>query len=240
MISDLQHSQYGNLTSNLIVGGPTTCCSWCVNICYLLPCGYSNNRSGIWTKFYLRVLRNTHINIIPYNTTPHISATDQRPPILTYHIFSLILMVSFIKSRKSYRIDWTSGTVPGFTQWENTGVQMAKNLNVPVLVTEFNSVSCGGSNVSDTVSLEAPLSITLSSSSSSSSLRRYGPLTPVFNSPHLTWVPRICIPANIKFYITSSIPQRQKHRFNRDGAPDLRITLRCSLPRHSCQTGALF
>lgn len=28
---------------------------------------------------------------------------------------------------------------------------MARSANVPVLMTEYNSVSCGGSNVSDTV-----------------------------------------------------------------------------------------
>ncbi|KAF9223232.1 hypothetical protein BS17DRAFT_706135 [Gyrodon lividus] len=48
----------------------------------------------------------------------------------------------------SYFISHTN--VPGYAQWQTKGVQMAKNASVPVLMTEYNTVSCGGSNVSDT------------------------------------------------------------------------------------------
>ncbi|KIJ09429.1 glycoside hydrolase family 79 protein [Paxillus involutus ATCC 200175] len=48
----------------------------------------------------------------------------------------------------SYFLSHTN--VPGYAQWQSTGIEMAKNVNVPVLMTEYNSVSCGGSNVSDT------------------------------------------------------------------------------------------
>ncbi|KAL4062188.1 glycoside hydrolase family 79 protein [Scleroderma yunnanense] len=40
--------------------------------------------------------------------------------------------------------------VPVFAQWQSDGIQMARDANVPVLMTEYNSVSCGGSNISDT------------------------------------------------------------------------------------------
>ncbi|KAI6105092.1 hypothetical protein EV401DRAFT_2013993 [Pisolithus croceorrhizus] len=40
--------------------------------------------------------------------------------------------------------------VPMYTNWQKQGVQMANDARTPVLVTEYNTVSCGGSNVSDT------------------------------------------------------------------------------------------
>ena len=40
-----------------------------------------------------------------------------------------------------------------FTQWNQLGVNKAKQQGVPVLVTEYNRISCGGTNVSDTVRL---------------------------------------------------------------------------------------
>ncbi|KAF8840938.1 hypothetical protein BDN67DRAFT_996503 [Paxillus ammoniavirescens] len=48
----------------------------------------------------------------------------------------------------SYFLSHTN--VPAYAQWQSTGIEMAKNVSVPVLMTEYNSVSCGGSNVSDT------------------------------------------------------------------------------------------
>ncbi|KAL4067100.1 glycoside hydrolase family 79 protein [Scleroderma yunnanense] len=46
---------------------------------------------------------------------------------------------------------FTSHTnIPKYTQTQAQGVQMANNVNVPVLMTEYNTVSCGGSNISDT------------------------------------------------------------------------------------------
>ncbi|OAX41921.1 hypothetical protein K503DRAFT_734703 [Rhizopogon vinicolor AM-OR11-026] len=114
VIFDLQNSQYGNLTSNLIIGGPTTCCSWDLD----------NVLSAGLTQYPYKYYTLQH-----YPTYICNGPTPQNTNI-------------------SYFLSHTN--VPGFTQWENTGVQMAKDLNVPVLVTEFNTVSCGGSNVSDT------------------------------------------------------------------------------------------
>ncbi|KIK62124.1 glycoside hydrolase family 79 protein [Collybiopsis luxurians FD-317 M1] len=37
-----------------------------------------------------------------------------------------------------------------FTSWNEDGISIAKSLNTPVLLTEYNSVSCGGSNISNT------------------------------------------------------------------------------------------
>lgn len=41
--------------------------------------------------------------------------------------------------------------VAPYTQWNQKGVNLAKEQGTPVLVTEYNSISCGGSNISDTV-----------------------------------------------------------------------------------------
>ncbi|KII89635.1 glycoside hydrolase family 79 protein [Plicaturopsis crispa FD-325 SS-3] len=40
--------------------------------------------------------------------------------------------------------------VGSYINWNTAGISMAKEKNVPVLLTEYNSVSCGGSNISDT------------------------------------------------------------------------------------------
>ncbi|KAH7910517.1 hypothetical protein BJ138DRAFT_1008658 [Hygrophoropsis aurantiaca] len=48
----------------------------------------------------------------------------------------------------SYFLSHTN--VPTFASWQQTGVQLAKKQGVPVLMTEYNTVSCGGSNISDT------------------------------------------------------------------------------------------
>ncbi|KAH7929220.1 hypothetical protein BV22DRAFT_1003143 [Leucogyrophana mollusca] len=48
----------------------------------------------------------------------------------------------------SYFLSHTN--VPAFASWQQTGVQLAKQQGVPVLMTEYNTVSCGGSNISDT------------------------------------------------------------------------------------------
>ncbi|KAH7884871.1 hypothetical protein F5I97DRAFT_1892982 [Phlebopus sp. FC_14] len=48
----------------------------------------------------------------------------------------------------SYFISHTN--IPPYAQWQETGIQMAKNASVPVLMTEYNTVSCGGSNISNT------------------------------------------------------------------------------------------
>ncbi|KAF5368242.1 hypothetical protein D9757_011216 [Collybiopsis confluens] len=37
-----------------------------------------------------------------------------------------------------------------FTSWNADGINLAKSLGTPVLLTEYNSVSCGGSNISNT------------------------------------------------------------------------------------------
>jgi len=36
--------------------------------------------------------------------------------------------------------------------WQKKGMDAAMQKNVPVLMTEYNSVACGGSNISSTVS----------------------------------------------------------------------------------------
>jgi Glycosyl hydrolase family 79 C-terminal beta domain len=46
--------------------------------------------------------------------------------------------------------------VAPFTQWNQPGVNEAMQQGIPVLVTEYNSISCGGTNVSDTVSPSPP------------------------------------------------------------------------------------
>ncbi|KDQ58932.1 glycoside hydrolase family 79 protein [Jaapia argillacea MUCL 33604] len=43
--------------------------------------------------------------------------------------------------------------VPVFASWNIQGINDAKLANVPVLLTEYNSVSCGGSNISDTFAM---------------------------------------------------------------------------------------
>lgn len=48
----------------------------------------------------------------------------------------------------SYFVSHTN--IPSYAQWQSTGIDMAHNASVPVLMTEYNTVSCGGSNVSDT------------------------------------------------------------------------------------------
>ncbi|KII84333.1 glycoside hydrolase family 79 protein [Plicaturopsis crispa FD-325 SS-3] len=40
--------------------------------------------------------------------------------------------------------------VGSYVNWNYAGITMAKQAGVPVLLTEYNSVSCGGSNISDT------------------------------------------------------------------------------------------
>ncbi|KAG6331066.1 hypothetical protein ID866_8027 [Astraeus odoratus] len=46
---------------------------------------------------------------------------------------------------------FTSHTnIPVYTQWQAQGVDMAHTAKVPVVITEYNTVSCGGSNISDT------------------------------------------------------------------------------------------
>jgi hypothetical protein len=51
--------------------------------------------------------------------------------------------------------------VAPFTQWNQPGVNEAMQQGIPVLVTEYNSISCGGTNVSDTVSPSPHLDIQL-------------------------------------------------------------------------------
>ncbi|KIM73310.1 glycoside hydrolase family 79 protein [Piloderma croceum F 1598] len=54
----------------------------------------------------------------------------------------------------SYFLSHTN--VAPFTQWNQPGVNEAMQQGVPVLVTEYNSISCGGTNISDTVSPSPP------------------------------------------------------------------------------------
>lgn len=45
-------------------------------------------------------------------------------------------------------------TVPSYTSWNSAGVLAAAEANVPVVMTEFNTCSCGGSpTISPTVSI---------------------------------------------------------------------------------------
>lgn len=45
--------------------------------------------------------------------------------------------------------------------WQKEGMDIAKQRNVPVLMTEYNSVACGGSNISSTVSFHVFLTLVL-------------------------------------------------------------------------------
>lgn len=51
-----------------------------------------------------------------------------------------------------------SDVVGEFLGWQKKGMDAATQRNVPVLMTEYNSVSCGGSNISSTVGFFFPTS----------------------------------------------------------------------------------
>ncbi|XP_006458891.1 hypothetical protein AGABI2DRAFT_177042 [Agaricus bisporus var. bisporus H97] len=44
----------------------------------------------------------------------------------------------------------THANIEGFLEWQKEGVIKAKKQNIPVLLTEYNTVSCGGSKISST------------------------------------------------------------------------------------------
>lgn len=79
--------------------------------------------------------------------------------------------------------------VPTYTNWQKQGVQMASDAAIPVLVTEYNTVSCGGSNISDTFAatlwaIDAGLNFASSGMSGAYiHTREYGILYNLFDPP---------------------------------------------------------
>lgn len=90
----------------------------------------------------------------------------------------------------SYFVSHTN--IPSYAQWQSTGIDMAHKLNIPVLMTEYNSVSCGGSNVSDTFgaslwAIDAALNFAASGLSAAFlHTREYGVLYNLFDPPSPT------------------------------------------------------
>ncbi|KAI6119665.1 hypothetical protein EV401DRAFT_1861206 [Pisolithus croceorrhizus] len=90
----------------------------------------------------------------------------------------------------SYFVSHTN--IPSYAQWQNAGVAMAHEANIPVLMTEYNTVSCGGSNVSDTFAaslwaIDAALNFAASGLSGAFlHTREYGVLYNLFDPPSPT------------------------------------------------------
>lgn len=92
-------------------------------------------------------------------------------------------------------VDWT---VREYITWEQTAVDIAKARDVPVILTEYNTAACGGTNLSDTVSHSHSLPPLLLSYVANllfvSSLLHSGPSTSDSKPPPSTTLLHTCTP----------------------------------------------
>lgn len=90
-----------------------------------------------------------------------------------------------------------SHLVREYIGWEQSAVDIAKARDIPVLLTEYNTAACGGTNLSDTVSIPLqPVAGPLISRLCCSSPRPYGRSTSVFKQQRSTTPPRTCTPGS--------------------------------------------
>ncbi|KAI6035728.1 hypothetical protein EDC04DRAFT_2604922 [Pisolithus marmoratus] len=105
-------------------------------------------------------------------------------------LLAVPLYVAVENTNISYFVSHTN--IPSYAQWQSTGIGMAHNAHIPVLMTEYNTVSCGGSNVSDTFAaslwaIDAALNFAASGLSGAFlHTREYGVLYNLFDPPSPT------------------------------------------------------
>lgn len=88
---------------------------------------------------------------LAFNTTRTMHAKERTHRTPTSRIILLTITVSLCRPPLGLLIDeWE--TVNGYVNWNEKGIEHAVASNTPVLLTEYNSVACGGSSISHSVS----------------------------------------------------------------------------------------